>query len=129
MNPMQQHVKILAWLTMVYSVLLLLLGIFLFLVIGGAGALSGDRQAMLVTGAVGTFLAAFFLVLSLPGIITGVGLLRFRPWARSLGIILGALHLISFPIGTALGVYALWVLLNAKTLPLFESPATALTSV
>lgn len=126
---MAQHVKILGWFFIIYSGLLLLLGVFLFLIIGGAGVLSGDRQAMLVTGAVGTFLAGLFIVLSLPGIITGFGLLRFRPWARIAGIIVGALHILGFPVGTALGIYALWVLLNAQTAPLFGQQPVAVTSV
>jgi hypothetical protein len=125
---MTQHVKILGWCFIIYHCLMLLLGLFLFFIIGGAGVLSGDRQAMLVTGAVGTFLAGIFIVLALPGLITGFGLLKFRPWARILGIVLGALHLFAFPLGTLLGIYALWVLLNAQTTPLFE-PAVVATSV
>lgn len=121
---MAQHVRILGWIFIVYHALLLLLAIFLFLIIGGAGVLSGDRQAMVVTGAVGGFIAAILTVLSLPGLITGIGLLRFRPWARILGLILGALHLLSIPIGTAMGAYAFWVLLNQQTLPLFEPGTT-----
>jgi hypothetical protein len=119
---MEQHVKILGWASIIYSGLLLLLAILLFLIISGAGVVSGDRQAMLVTGAVGTIIAVLLTVLALPGLITGFGLLRFRPWARIVGIVLSALHLFSIPIGTALGIYGLWVLLNAQTLPLFEGP-------
>ena len=125
---MAQHVKILGWSFIIYHCLMLLLGLSLFFIIGGAGVLSGDRQAMLVTGAVGTFIAGIFIVLALPGLITGFGLLKFRPWARILGIVLGALHLFAFPLGTALGIYAFWVLLNAQTTPLFEPPVVA-TSV
>ena len=120
---MQQHVKTLGICFIVYHSLLLLLGLGLFFIIGGAGILSGDRNAALITGAIGTFLAALFLVLSLPGLITGFGLLKFRPWSRIAAIILGALHLLSFPIGTLLGVYTLWVLLNADTPPVFGEPA------
>ena len=116
---MEQHVKILGWAFIVYSGLMLLLAIGLFLIISGAGVLSGDRQAMLVTGAVGTFIGALLLILSLPGLITGFGLLKFRPWSRILGIVLSALHLLSIPIGTALGAYGLWVLLNPLTEALF----------
>jgi len=125
---LEQHVRILGWASIIYSGLLLLLAIALFLIIGGAGVISGDRQAMLVTGAVGTFIAVILTILALPGVITGFGLLKFRPWARIVGIVLSALHLFAFPLGTALGVYGLWVLLNAETLPLFEG-RTAVTSV
>ena len=52
------------------------------------------------------------LVLSLPGIIAGVGLLKFRPWARIVTIVLSALNLMNIPFGTILGVYGLWVMLS-----------------
>jgi hypothetical protein len=125
---LEQHVKILGWASIIYSGLLLLLAIGLFVIISGAGVISGDRQAMLVTGAVGTFIAIVLIILALPGVITGFGLLKFRPWARIVGIVLSALHLFAFPLGTALGVYGLWVLLSAETLPLFEG-RRAVTSV
>ena len=64
-------------------------------------------------------IAVLLVVISLPGLIAGIGLLKFRPWARILAIIIGALHLLSFPFGTALGVYTLVVLLNAETPALF----------
>lgn len=118
---MRQHVQILGWLFIVYSAVLLLIAAFVFLIVGGAGVLSGDRLAMLITGAVGTAIAVVFLILSLPGLITGFGLLKFRQWARIVAIILAVLNLLHFPLGTALGVYALWVLLNAQTQSLFST--------
>jgi hypothetical protein len=41
----------------------------------------------------------------------GIGLLTIQPWARLLAIVTGVVELISFPLGTALGIYTLWVLL------------------
>ena len=93
--------------------------------LGGAGAISGDRQALFITSAVGVAIAVIFLIISIPGIIAGLGLLKYQQWARILAIILGALHLFSFPLGTALGIYTFWVLLNAQTTPLFERPPAA----
>ena len=49
------------------------------------------------------------------GIAAGWGLLQRRPWARMLGIVLGCISLIDMPLGTALGIYTLWVLLPAKS--------------
>ncbi len=117
---MAQHVRILAWLFIIYSALFDFIALIVMVILGGAGALSGDRQAMFITGAVAVSIAAIFLILSIPGIIAGIGLLKYRQWARILAIILGALHLLSFPLGTALGIYTFWVLLNAQTMPLFE---------
>jgi hypothetical protein len=63
------------------------------------------------------------LLISLPGLIAGVGLLQFKPWARILAIIISALDLFGFPFHTALGIYGLWVLLNRETEQLFASTA------
>src|ERR1700756_2191177 len=104
---MDQHVKILGFIYIIAGAILVVLGLMLFGIIGGSGLASGDRQAMFVTGIVGTALAGFFVLLSIPSIIAGVGLLKHREWARILTIILGALHLLGFPIGTAIGVYTL----------------------
>ena len=49
------------------------------------------------------------------GIAAGWGLLQRRPWARMLAIVLGCISLIDMPLGTALGIYTLWVLLPAKS--------------
>ncbi len=83
--------------------------------------ISGDRTAVLTTGIVGMSLAAFFVILSLPSIAAGFGLLKHRSWARVLAIIIGVLNLFGFPIGTAIGVYTLYVLLSDETAPLFAS--------
>jgi hypothetical protein len=58
-------------------------------------------------------------LLSLPGLIAGVGLLNLRPWARTLAIVLSALNLLHVPFGTALGIYGLWVLLQEETERIF----------
>ena len=50
-----------------------------------------------------------------------IGLLRYSEWARILGIVLAAISLPGVPFGTAMGVYGLWVLLNAETVRLFAS--------
>jgi hypothetical protein len=73
-------------------------------------------------GAIGAIIFLAVLVLSLPGLIIGIGLLQFRPWARIGGIVLSALDLFGFPFHTALGIYGLWVLLNRETEQMFGVP-------
>lgn len=121
---MAQHVRILAWLFVVYGAILLLVGVVAGFFIIGGGMISGDRTAMLATGGVGIFILCLLFLFSVPNLIAAWGLFRFQPWARILAIILGCLHLFSFPFGTALGVYTLWVLLSAPTQPLFTPYAT-----
>ena len=62
---------------------------------------------------VGPFLGGLGLIFSgfgVAGLIAGGGLLAHSPWARMLTIVLACISLIHFPLGTALGVYTLWVL-------------------
>ena len=120
---MDQHVKILGILYIGAGAILLLIGGGLFFLIAGAGALSGDPEAMAVTGFVGTLIGGVFLVLSIPSIIAGAGLLAKKGWARVLALVIGALQLFNFPFGTMLGIYTLWVLLNDQTAAAF-TPAT-----
>jgi len=64
--------------------------------------------AVPVVGLAGSILVVLIFTLSIPGIIAGIGLLRRRPWARILAIVLSVLNLIVVPIGTLLGMYGLW---------------------
>lgn len=118
---MAQHVRILAWLFIVYGAILLVLGILVGIIVFGGGLISGDRVAMLATGGVAVFILILLFLIAVPNLIAAWGLFHFAPWARILAIILAVLHLFSFPIGTALGAYALWVLLTAETQPLFST--------
>lgn len=57
-------------------------------------------------------LIGWFLLLSAAaGFVAAWGLLERAPWARLYTIILAALSLIDIPLGTALGIYSLWVLI------------------
>ena len=106
---MAQHVRILAWLHVIFGVILAGLGVLFALIVGGSGLISGDRTAIFVTGTVGTALMIVFFALAVPSFFAAWGLFHFRPWGRVLAIILAVLHIFSFPFGTALAAYTLWV--------------------
>ena len=131
---MQTHVKVVGVLFIVLSALgvLLALGVgAIFGMAGMAGAAADSEDAAValpILGITGGLVTFFLLALSLPGLATGFGLLMFKPWARILGIVLSALQLIGFPIGTAIGIYGLWVLLNKDTERLFSSGGVPTTT-
>lgn len=119
---MHSHIRTVAILHIVLSSLVILVGMGLLVLFGGLAALvtikEGTRDAMIgatVLGGLGMFLFVLMAVLSVPGLIAGIGLLRMRPWARILTIVVSALGLLSFPIGTAIGVYGLWVMVQPET--------------
>jgi hypothetical protein len=123
---MNTHVKVLGVLFIAVSALFLLGAVFLALAMGSAAGIVGAAAdpddaalAIPIIGIAGTGLVTFLLAFSLPGLITGFGLVTFKPWARIVGIVLCALELINIPLGTILGIYGLWVLLNKDTEPLF----------
>lgn len=126
---MDTHLKVLGVLQIAMGCLSLCAAIvILFVLLGGVGALgfSGDpdaQAALPLVGFVGTSIVTLLVVLSLPGIVTGIGLLRRRPWARIIGIVLSVLSLMAIPFGTIVGVYGLWVLFSKDTERLFEAPA------
>ncbi len=125
---MQTHVKLIGWLFIILGVLSILIAACISAVIFGGGLISGDQNAITATGIIAAVCAGAMILVSLPGIITGIGLLNFRNWARILGIILAFLNLFNFPLGTALGIYALVILLNDETSMLFNSQQSLITS-
>src|ERR1051325_587332 len=89
-----------------------------FALIGIAGGLAtwhGDTGAGAFIGVVALCIGALIGLLSIPSIIAGWGLLAEKSWARVLMIVIGFLDLLHFPLGTALGIYTLCVLLRDDT--------------
>ena len=127
---MDTHVKVLAVLYIVFGALGTLAALAVMAVFGIAGVASAaaagsDADAWIalpIIGITGTALAGFLLLLSLPGVIAGIGLFKFRPWARILTIVLSVLNLMNIPFGTVLGIYGLWVMLSPEGTRLFEPP-------
>ena len=125
---MSTHVKVLGVLFVALSALFLIGAVFLGVAMGSAagivGAAADPEDAALaipIIGIAGMWLVTLLVVLALPGLLTGVGLLYLKPWARILGIVLCALKLVVIPLGTLVGAYGLWVLLSKDTDQLFTT--------
>ena len=61
------------------------------------------------------FICAAIAVGAVPSLIAGFGLLARRSWAPIWALIAGIVNLPSFPMGTAVGIYAIWVYLQGTT--------------
>lgn len=111
---MQQHLKVVAWIHLLFGIF----GVGFALLFGGLGAIvglfSGEPGGLMAGGIIG-LISIFFGLLSLPALLGGWGLLNYKPWARIVVIVLSVLNLLNFPIGTVIGGYSLWVLLNDET--------------
>ena len=105
---METHVKILAVLFLVWAGLCVPLGL----------------TALFLFPFFGSVIALFCFFVAGLVLIVGVGLLGRWPWARVCGIVMSGVNLAYVPVGTALGVYGLWVLLNRDTEHLFRTART-----
>ena len=110
---MERHVTILGAFHIAFGAIGLVIALAILVIFGGAAGLIGvgaasDPDALIavpIVALVGTILMMAALLLSVPGIAAGFGLMTYRPWARMLTVVLSLLHLFNFPFGSALGVY------------------------
>jgi hypothetical protein len=70
-------------------------------------------------------IAVAVLAKAAAGLLAGWGLYQREPWARMLTIVLSFVALLNFPLGTALGIYSLWVLLPVQSERDYEQEARA----
>jgi hypothetical protein len=117
---MEKHINIVAALQIGLSILGILIGVFVFTVLYFVGDLSNDHEAQSVLTIIARALVITMALLSLPGIIAGIGLFKRKEWARILTLIISVLDLINFPIGTAVGVYSIWALVQPEVVEEFR---------
>jgi hypothetical protein len=65
------------------------------------------------------------LALAAANVAVGVGLLNYESWGRPLALVMAFLALIHPPLGTALGIYTLWVLLPSRSEQEYQKMARA----
>lgn len=59
----------------------------------------------------------FWGIISILGIVGGIGILNNQTWAKRLVLVLGFVYLLYIPLGTILGIYTIWVLLLQDKTP------------
>ncbi len=118
-ESMEVHVKILGWLlvgsavlTGMLSTMVLLAGRILEFVDFGFSGLEAEFGVFLTS--IISLVAISMVVVSGLTAAAGVGLLYYQTWGRVLAIVAAVLMLFKFPVGTAIGIYAFWVLLSAE---------------
>ncbi len=111
---MKQHYKILGILYLVYGGLNILVGF----VIGGllkiVQNMPMNPDEATVLGIVSTIVPVVLIVISLPNIIAGIGLLNNKRWALIMGVILSIFNIMNMPFGTGLSVYSIYVLVKEE---------------
>ncbi len=128
---MERHVGILAILCTLWGALAMLVGTSLLLLSAGALAILFGPDGSAVSFAAGVTATAFAVMgavaLVWGGAHVGASVLlqRRHPAGRVLTLGLAVVNLLVLPFGTALGAYALWILLTDEGRRLFEPAPTA----
>ncbi len=123
---MNRHVTLLGILAILWGALAALLGVSMLLLAAGATTLSnmpdGETVALAagLTAAIFASIGVFSLVWGLAHLWAAVLLRRRAASGRILMLGLAFVNLLVFPFGTALGGYALWILLTHDGRRLFE---------
>lgn len=125
---MDRHVRLLGILATVWGALAALVGVSLLLLAAGAWTIVSDPEAEGValaaglTAAVFASIGAFSLVWGAVHLWVAVQLGRRQPLGRVVMLGLAVINLLVLPFGTALGAYALWILLSNEGRHVFEPP-------
>ena len=113
----REHNKLVGIFLLAHGGLQALVFILMGLIYGGIGSamlITGRKNEEQVVGIVFIVMIAVLFVIGtcflLPQIIGGFKLLKEKPGARTWGIIGSVIACLSFPLGTAAGVYGLWFL-------------------
>ncbi|MFP2912503.1 hypothetical protein ACLESD_47290 [Pyxidicoccus sp. 3LFB2] len=123
LQSLEGHRRILGILFIVMNALTLLVALGFGAVMAALGQFAlteaqGDEWVIMLV--VTLAVSGCFVLVGLPGILTGIGLLRRRPWSRTLALVLGILAIPNVPLGTALGIYAIWFYTQPQSERAFE---------
>ena len=119
----KQHITVVAALNIGLGTLGVVLAIIAFVVLAGIGLLiaaSGDADALPILTFIAVIAGGFLFITSVPDIIGGIGLVKRQSWARILVLILSVLKLINIPLGTIVGVYSIWVLMQDEAVQILD---------
>jgi hypothetical protein len=120
-SKMKKHVTVVGAIHIGFGFLGLIGAVALFFIFNFARSqVGGDETGEMVLRFLSISLPLLVGFLSTLGLIGGIGLFTYMPWARYLVIVVAALGCLNIPIGTLKGVYSLWVLMQDETVKLFQ---------
>ena len=118
------HVSLLGWIFIAHSAIAGLIGLAVMfggelarrIMVSSPGVFPPDMppEASRIVGPVTFLIGLIFFVIAIPSVAAGVGLLQYRSWGRVLTLVMSVLRVLSFPLGTAIAIYAFWVLLSEE---------------
>ena len=119
-NKMQKHLTVVAALQVGFSIFGIIAALLLYGILMSVAGFVDEEEGVYVLSLVARWGSIFLLIISIPGLIGGIGLFLKQIWARYLILIVSVFDLLNIPIGTAIAVYSIWVLVQDETVKLFN---------
>lgn len=126
---MEKHINVVAALQIGLSIFTLLVVILAYTVFNVIGSFIDEPEGKMVLSIIGNVIAGFLVFVSIPGLIAGIGLYRRKEWARILTIVISVIILFNFPLGTAIGIYSIWAMVQPETVAAFNRSNPASTGI
>jgi hypothetical protein len=120
-SRVREHVRLVGILWMAYSSLYIMGGVGLLiiaqLIFGGTIHIHNGPSPEVTVWLRPLICCMGWLLIAIAatGFFAGWGLLQREEWARTVALVVGFIALLRLPVGTALGIYTLWVLLPAQS--------------
>jgi hypothetical protein len=118
---MEKHITLAGAFNLGLGILGILVVIGVSILLGILGPIVEDPEAIGIVAVIMTGVLLLIAIVSAAQIIGGIGLLKRQAWSRILLLVVSALRLIDVPLGTALGIYTIWVLIHDDTKRLLEA--------
>jgi hypothetical protein len=131
---MEKHVNLVGILNIVYRSLMIVGAFVLFFLaaIGGrifewlirSGAIMPHEVPIELLDLIPpllTLIGLLIFIVSTVAIVGAAGVLKHKEWGRMILLVVSFITLLRIPLGTALGAYSIWVLMNDETIRLFRS--------
>jgi len=122
-NTYHTHQKIIGALYVAYGALNFTAAVALLASINVVNIFVDEIEVIQLVTVFSRLIGSALLIVSIPAIIAGIGFLQEKDWAKVLSLIVGIIFLLFFPIGTIIGIYAIW--LNAQTVIKDKEPRYA----
>ena len=123
---MEKHINIVAALQIGLSIFNLLIALLIFTLFKLIIGFVDDADSEMVLSIIANVVAIVFIIVSLPGIFAGLGLFKRQEWARILTLVLSVISIFNFPIGTGVGIYSIWALVQPEVVAEFNPPFSGL---
>ncbi len=113
---MEKHIRRVSWIFIAFGVIYLLAALFIGAIglMAVANRIQTEDVALLPAGLTGVMILLPFALLGILHIFTGRGFRAGKGWARIALWILAIINLGNVPLGTAIGGYAIWVLVKTR---------------